>query len=103
MQSNLDSSQVVLPLGEDNLLEIPLSQEFSSIRGKDRNGCGSSSRNWKRLDYGIKNSSSKEKNKHGKQKYISILVEGEKASKVLIGNLGVALVGMSKGHDLPIR
>ncbi|GLT98220.1 hypothetical protein SLE2022_204670 [Rubroshorea leprosula] len=87
-------------LGVDIVLEVPLSQEFGSIRGENRKRGGLGSGKWKRLDHNFANSSRKDRDKHGKQKLQTTLVAEERALKVLVDNSRVTVTRRSEGHNL---
>ncbi|GLT98201.1 hypothetical protein SLE2022_157170 [Rubroshorea leprosula] len=89
-------------LGVDIVLEVPLSQEFGSIKGENRKRGGLGNGKWKRLDRNFENSSSKDRDKHGKRKLQTTLVAKKRALKVLVDGSRVAVTRRSEGHNLSL-
>ncbi|GKU91353.1 hypothetical protein SLEP1_g5238 [Rubroshorea leprosula] len=87
----------------ERLVEVPLVHEFNNIsklRGQDKAAKGTIGQ-WRKTRRRDEPMLHMDKPIHNKRKHGTEFLEEERACKVMVDNIGMALAPLAKGHDLP--
>ncbi|GLT88601.1 hypothetical protein SLE2022_066180 [Rubroshorea leprosula] len=87
----------------ERLVEVPLVHEFNNIsklRGQDEAAKGTKGQ-WRRTRRRDEPMLHMDKPIHSKRKHGTKFLEEERACKVMVDNIGMALAPLAKGHDPP--